>query len=391
MPGKMLLTFGLMLALALPAAAQVDSTAPNPIFYGDSVSGEVSNESFFALWTFDALASDAIIIRMSASGGLQPQIGLLDPTRTLIASSEEGAANATVTLEATLPADGSYAIVATRAARDLGTSSGSYVLSLALQSGETGQQATGFQEVTFRCGVVEIAAAATLALDAALATEGVPYRLNVYGLDGFQPYVRVTSPMGDLNDCRGGSDNTDGDIVLMPGEAPLLFEGARLEDTFELELESPRMLDRLTMTIGSQDGAPGRYMALLTGLFIDSPGQLDTLTAFVGPLAAAAGEVYVYVVALDAVNSRLDPYVRLLPDENGCDDAGRRGCEGVPSFNGAGLRLADEFSILGDRFDAGVRLRQGDLEGQIVEIGSFAGNTSGAYALVLIGTLPETR
>jgi hypothetical protein len=43
---------------------------------------------------------------------------------------------------------------------------------------------------------------------------------------------------------------------------------------------------------------------------------------------------------------------------------------------------------LGDRFDAGVRLRQADLEGQDLEIGSFSGSTSGAYALFVIGTLP---
>lgn len=388
MPGKMLLIACLLCALALPAAAQVDTTAPTPIAYGESVQGQLNADNFFALWTFDAQADDQIVIRMAAADGLQPQIGLLDPSANLVASTPDAEADTAITLEASIPADGSYTIVATRVGRDQGSSAGSYTLSLALAGADAPPATTGVQEVTFRCGADEIATAATLELGGALASEGAPYRLNVYGLEGFQTYVRITSPVGDLNYCTRGSGETESDIVLLPDEAPRIFDADMLANTFELELEDPSLLGTLTITIGSLDAAPGRYVAVLTGLFIDAPGQHDLLSAFVGPLAAAEGEVLVYALALDVVNSRLDPALRLLPSEVGCDDAGRRGCEDIPSFVGAGLRLADEFSILGDRFDAGVRLRQGDLEEQIVENGSFAGNTSGAYALVVVGSLP---
>jgi hypothetical protein len=377
----------ILLVMALPAAAQQDNLAVGALTYGDSVTGTLTQTAFFELWTFSAQAGDAVRVGMIGSGGLAPLVGLLDPNRSLIANSPEGEPNTTVSLEAVVPDDGTYTLVATRAGRDMGTSAGEYVLSLALQGGQSAPRAD-VQAVTFRCQTAEIAAAAVVELSAGLASEGVPYRLNVYGLDGFQPYVRITSPVGDLDYCRRGSDQTGGDVVLLPGEEARVFEGETLVNTFELFLETPNTLDRLRITIGSQDSAPGRYMAVLSGLSIDQPGQTDVVTAYVGPLAAAAGEVLIYAVGLDAANSRLDPYVRLLPDLTGCDDAGRRGCEQIPSVRGAGLRLAGEYSILGDRFDAGVRLRQADLEGQDLEIGSFSGSTSGAYALFVIGTLP---
>jgi len=96
----------------------------------------------------------------------------------------------------------------------------------------------------------------------------------------------------------------------------------------------------------------------------------------------------VYMVA--AENSRLDPQLELLSTGLVCDDAGRRGCEDVPSFNRAGATLheGEGTAIVGDRFDAGLRLAPGNPDPQDIELRAFDGNTTGNYVIVVIGQLP---
>ncbi len=378
--------WSILILFAFASAAAAQPNPPGDLVYGGSVSGTITDSQYFGLWRFDGLAGDPITISMAGAGGLAPQIGLLTMGGDLIASSEEGTPDGAVSLSFTLEADGLYTIVATRAGRENGSTQGSYTLSLMLSAPDAAGQ--GVREVVFRCREDEAAVAAVIQLGARLVVENTNYRINVYGLDGFQPVVRVTSTRAGTNYCLRGSRNTLGDIVMLPGEQTYLIDENASQATFELEIDEPFELGEITFTIGSAGSAPGRYLAVITGLAIDPAYEIETVLVRVGPLAAAQGEVSVYALGLDAVNSRLDPYVRLLPNETGCDDAGRRGCTDVVSMAGAGLRLADEFSILGDRFDAGVRLRQDDLDVQEVEITSFSGNTSGPYALVLIGTLP---
>ncbi|MCL4249327.1 MAG: hypothetical protein KJ065_14360 [Anaerolineae bacterium] len=374
-----------LLAVAQGVNAQGAQGIAGDIAYGLSVNGTITDDAMFQLWRFEARAGDNIRAGMQASGGLAPLIGILDSGGDLVAASPDGEVDAGVTVSYTIPADDIYTLVATRVGRDQGTTTGSYVLSLALVNPSA--PGPNAREVTFRCGTAEIASALKIVLDSSLVVEGVNYRIDVYGLDGFQTTVHITSDLEITNYCRRGNDHTGGDYVALPGETPVIIDQAMQANTFELEIDQPELLGDVNIVIGSEDAAAGRYLAVVTGLSIDAPGEQDVIQFEVGPLAAQA-DVLVYAVAVDAANSRLDPYVRLYPNDTGCDDAGRRGCEDVPSIAGAGLRLADEFSLLGDRFDAGVRLQRDDLERQFVEIGSFSGNTSGEYALVIIGTLP---
>jgi len=366
--------------------AQPTTGIAGDIAFGMSVNGTVTQDDMFQLWRFDALSGNEIQVSMQGTGGLAPLLGLLNPGGDLVAVSDDGAPDTTVSLAYTIPEDGPYMIVATRVGRDQGTTTGSYALGLALANAPVPAN-TNAHEVTFRCNAAEVATALKITLDSSLVVEGVNYRINVYGLDGFQTTVRVTSDEEVTNLCRRGNTHTLGDYIVWPGESPVIVDRALEENTFELEIDQPAQLGDLFLALGSEDAAPGRYLAVVTGLSIEAPGQHDVIELEVGPLAAQ-GDVIAYAVAVDAANSRLDPYVRLLPNEDGCDDAGRRGCEDVPSMVDAGLRLADEFSLLGDRFDAGVRLRQDDLDPQLIEIGSFSGNTSGEYALIIIGNLP---
>jgi hypothetical protein len=91
-------------------------------------------------------------------------------------------------------------------------------------------------------------------------------------------------------------------------------------------------------------------------------------------------------------NERLDPSVLLVErteESDGvvCDDAGRRGCEHVPSAVGLRVDVGDA-QWVGSRFDAGALLPPGDPQMRLLELRSFNGQTSGAYALALLGELP---
>jgi hypothetical protein len=355
------------------------------ITYGETVSGDITAEQFFDLWAFEAFAGDTIIVQMSAADGLLPLIGILASSGDVVARSEDGTFNATVSAEYVIPANGVYTIVATRVGRDQGTTTGSYTLLLDAVQLPTPDP---YQDVTFRCLEYEVATVLTLEMDDALVTPAVPYRINVYGLDGFRALVRLTSTERDPNLCRTGNHETAGDTLILPDEQPLVITPEMTVNNYELAVTNPELLGTLTVTIGSVDSAAGRYVAVISGLNIEDAAQPDRLIARVGPLAAAQGVTQVYMMSDDNANSRLDPYILLQPNEQGCDDAGRRGCLELPSFAGAGVRYDREYDLIGTRFAAGIRLRQNDLEPQILELGSFAGNTGGRYALVIMGTLP---
>jgi len=105
----------------------------------------------------------------------------------------------------------------------------------------------------------------------------------------------------------------------------------------------------------------------------------------VGPRAALYGPLDVYAVAVGD-NNRLDPVLRLIGPTGdviaSCDDAGRRGCADVLPIADAGVILNQGTRLVGDRFDAGLRLPPGWVT---LEVASFGGNTRGSYALIFVG------
>ena len=130
-------------------------------------------------------------------------------------------------------------------------------------------------------------------------------------------------------------------------------------------------------------------MAIIEGFNIDPDDDVDDLQIGVGPLAARTTSLSLYMVA--APNSRLDPYMVLLDTGETCDDAGRVGCDALPTFNGAGAVLHEGGTVTtlkGDRSDAGLVLNPGGPDFMGVQLGSRDKHTHGAYALVLVGQLP---
>jgi len=105
-----------------------------PISYGDTVSGTINQTNKFVLYTFEGEAGDQVRIGMDATAGtLDPTLFLLSPEGTQMASNDDAVLNETMNSlidNFTLPADGTYIIVATHYGVLYGGTSGTYNLSV---------------------------------------------------------------------------------------------------------------------------------------------------------------------------------------------------------------------------------------------------------------------
>ena len=244
------------------------------------------------------------------------------------------------------------------------------------------------QDVTFRCGDHIVTTVTTINFIARPDVE--QYRVSVYGLDDFQPVIQVEAGRDvEVQDCANDSQAMGGDTFTIPdGEATTLSEDEEHLNAAQLTLRGEG-LDQIELTIASIDGNPGRYMVVVDGFRVSIPEDSQQMSVRLGP-STVEGEMYAYMV--QGENTRIDPYIEWIAEGieeplASCDDAGRRGCEDVPSFDGAGVVQQDDTTIIGDRFSAGVRLAPGNPDSNILEFSSRARNATGEYAVVLIGEL----
>lgn len=398
MPWKILLLALLIMLLAAPARAQNDDIpSVLDIFYDSVVEETITEKAFWDWWTIEAGPGDILVIDMQASEGLAPLIGILDPAGNLMARSPDGEVNGLTTLEVTAPAPGRYTIVATRVGNLNGTTTGAYTLRLRRANAAVPVQSNSYQDVTWQCseenvGVFDVTTAVTLEFAEDPRPE-LSYRITVYGIDGFQPVIRVQFDVPDADEpftiCNTNADETVGDRFTLPGEEPREIDADSLDSASQLLLRGAEGMGLITLTIGSRDGATGRYLAIIEGFSIGTTDDRDIVDVRLGPLAARSSVMQVFMVA--APNSRLDPFLELPDAEMTCDDAGRAPCDFVPSFAGAGATLHEGetvTTITGDRSDAGLLLAPGSAKPMSVILRSRQADTRGSYALVLIGALP---
>ncbi len=384
----------LLLFVALPVMAQDDrGFVDAPIQYDQTVAQGITNDEFFDWYRLQATAGDIIFIEMQAADGLAPLIGLLDPALELVARSDEGEPDGIVSMEYTASESGEYTIVATRAGRDTGTTTGTYALIVSRVGGAAAPTPENpYTPVVLPCGDYEM----TTAVQLRLTDDGnqVDYfRISIYGLDGFNPVIHLVIEDAGLTDCSQDAAVMPGDSVTLPaglgGDSLTLPADTPAEGrAAQLRINSAAQLGSLVLTLGSRDGAAGRYVALIQGFTIGVE-DLDTLELRLGPLARDTA-LYVYMLA--DPTSRLDPFMQLLPEDSGisCDDAGRRGCETTPVIDGfsAFINADDGWQVTGGRFDAGLMLTPGSPDPLEVQFGSFRGSTTGGYTLLLVGELP---
>ncbi len=366
----------LLIAPGVVARAQ-DTTTMQPISYGQAVSGTITDDQFFAHWRFVTGAGDHLQIQMTGADGLRPLIGLLGPDGSLIARSDDGDIDGTVELDFTAPAIDEYRIVATRVGNQDGTTTGTYTLRIDRLNPQPTRD-PAYQDVTFLCGTVEATALVSFHFAREPEDNGA-YSLRVYGLDGFQPVIRVQT--GGDDTCTRDPADAVGDVITLPGERPITLTSASATAQIVLTSENADP-GAMLITIGSADDQPGRYLAVIGGFTIEPSTDTDDYAIRLAPRPAHDGApLLVYAVGL---NNRLDPGIS--GDLGTCDDAGRRGCEDIPSFDGAGVIFNGDTRALGDRFDAGMRIT--DADQHYLQVLSFSGTTHGDYALFLLGSLP---
>jgi hypothetical protein len=382
----------LALVTALGAGAQ-DEPDANLISPGETVEGVIDDTSFFDLWVIDAGAGDLLQIEMAAAPTLEPLLGILDPNGDLIARSveEDSTPGATLSIDYQVPEAGSYSIVATRLGNENGTSTGSYSLTVDITPAAP-ERENAYQQVEFRCGDLLVTNALTVEFSDD-RDQAAFYHISVYGLDDFDPIIRIVlTGQDDFTDCAGDSQGMTGNRLTLPDADPVTLSGDQPEGAAQLGISGAEQAGTVALTVGSRDGAPGRFVVVIDGLQIGTRGDLDLLRIGQGPLAAET-PFYVYMIGMG--EDRLDP--ALLRDEAApqdspltvCDDAGRRDCPDVPGIDGFALAEPNrDFELRGDRFDAGALLGPGapDLHGLFAA--SFRDNTTGRYALVILGELP---
>ncbi len=398
MPRKAALLVLLLIVGVLPVLAQQATLDPNTpsvldIHYGDSVHETITNAAFYDWWTIDATQGDDMVIHMTATDGLEPLIGILNGSGDLVAKSDDGAVNSTAELEYVVPATGHYTIVATRVGNLNGTSTGSYALDLR-QANAPVVNVNPYQDVTFTCKDegFDVTTAATLSF-ADDPVPGLEYRITVYGIDGFRPVIRVNFDASNAQPyelCNIDALNTVGDTFTFPGEQTQTITKDTLNQASQLALASADQMGTITLTIGSENGQAGRYMAVIEGFSIEPSNDIDGVEIRVGPLAAKTTSILAYMIA--GQNSRLDPFMKLPDSGVTCDDAGRGDCTNVPSFNRAGVTMHEDdgstVSYIGDRSDAGLLINPGNPDPVEVQLSSRESDTHGPYALLLIGSLP---
>ncbi|MBL8164395.1 MAG: hypothetical protein JNJ61_20570, partial [Anaerolineae bacterium] len=270
----------LVLLLTVPALAQSDETpSVLDIFYDSVVEETITEKAFWDWWTIEVGEGDIMVVDMQASEGLAPLIGILDPAGNLMARSPDGEVDGLTTLEVTAPAPGRYTIVATRVDNLNGTTTGAYTLRLRRANAVAPVQPDLYQDVTWQCneenvGVFDVTTAATLEF-AEDPQPGLFHRITVYGIDGFQPVIRVQFdvPEGDepFTICNTNADETVGDRFTLPGEDAREISADNLASASQLLLRGAEGMELITLTIGSRDGASGRYLAIIEGFSIETP------------------------------------------------------------------------------------------------------------------------
>jgi hypothetical protein len=386
---KFVLAFIIILLVAFPLMAQEDAPAAEPISYDSTVEDSITSVAIYDWWYVQAAEGDQMVINMQATAGLAPLIGILDVNGDLVARSQDGEPNGLVTVEYTVPADGEYRIVATRVGNENGTTTGDYQLRMR-RANPPVESVNPYQEVTFRCKDFEVTNAAVLEFSDDPDQLDF-YRINVYGMDGFVPVIRVYMASQDVTDCAQDFQAMDGDTYTLPGQDTVTVTSDLLNYASQLTIRGAKDAGTVTLTVGSKDGSTGHFLVVVEGFTINPERDTEYIQVGQGPLAGLT-PLLVYMVA--GKNERLDPSMRLLsddPESEGiiCDDAGRRGCDDVPSVNGLKVHVSvDDVDIEGGRFDAGVLLPRGATELRGIELSSFSGNTQGKYSLVLMGELP---
>jgi hypothetical protein len=113
---------------------QAALTTATPMAYGQTVSGSITGQQRFVVYSFEGQTGDIITIGMNAQGGtLDPALYLISPEGAQLDYNDdvEPGVNANSVIDqVTLPSTGTYYILATHYGLNFGGTSGTFNLAL---------------------------------------------------------------------------------------------------------------------------------------------------------------------------------------------------------------------------------------------------------------------
>ncbi|MFC1959198.1 hypothetical protein ACFLYO_00660, partial [Chloroflexota bacterium] len=359
-----------------PSAALPAEFAGLPrLHYGDAVGAMLDDVNSYRAYVFEAAGGDEIILTMENYGGdLDPMILLLDAGLDTIAQHDDivEGENRNSRLEFTIPADGYYAVLATRFEGEDGSTTGDYRLTFTSPNASMPSQTSDL-----------------LTADMLLSDNPVQGQLtDVMGV--FYTFYAAAEDVVSLEFNAAGSLQEDVLLVLLDAALNELAVSQGSELPYEV-LEDGLYVALVTRQGGPVGTAKGFYELTLYGAdsavaerlgvelvdVIEPGSSLPYGTVVEGQITDAQPTIPYYftgqtgdriTVRLDALEATLDPLVILLdPDGNELvrdDDSGGDLNAQIVSYV---LTLDGEYTLLATR------------------PGAERGTARGAYELTLTG------
>ena len=387
--------------------AQDDQPLVADINYGMSVEDTISERAFFDWWKLDVEVGDEIVVSMQADGGLQPLLGLLDEGGNLLTRSDletVAEVNGVAFLEYTALTAGQYTIIASRDGRDQGTTTGPYLLTVTNRNDEQPSRPNPFLETEFRCNEWLLTNALTFRftedflppdnIQSGQITES--YRISVYGLDGFEPVIRILSDVLQDRplDCTDSAQATVGTQLDLPVlDTPYTVTSDDTDNVAMVTLNNYSDSDALGdifVSIGAKENTSGRFIVVLEGMKLHERTDSDEFFVRRGAFASDS-TLDIYMIGYP--DTRLDSLLETLDQETDvyqvCDDIGRDDCADLSSIASSTIVIGEgEATYTADRFDAGLRIDSPDNTRIVVTFRSRELNTAGEYLVVFVGELP---
>lgn len=397
----------ILISTSIAVTAQTDEPLVAGINYGMSVQETLTDHAFFDWWQLEVTIGDTIVVSMQAAEGLQPLLGLLDADGTLMTRSD---------LEAVAEVDGVafmrhkavtaglYTIIASRDGRDVGTTTGTYLLTVTNQSDDAQSRPDPFLETEFRCDEWLLTNALTFQFsEDVLIPENVApaqitefYRVSVYGLDGFEPVIRIQSDilMDRPLDCTDSAQATEDSQLDFPFlDEPYIVTEDDADNVAMVTITNSgdgEPLGAVTINVGAKGESSGRFIVVLEGMEL---GERRDDDEFFVRRGAFASDSILDVYMIGHSDNRLDSQLGLIDDRSNldllCDDIGRGDCSDLPTIESSTILIGENGATYSpDRFDAGLRMDTSENEVSRLTFQSREHATSGEYVVVFVGELP---
>lgn len=389
------------------ATAQTEEPLVAAINYGMTVQETITDHAFFDWWQLDVAVGDVIVVSMEAAEGLQPLLGLLDSGGNLVTRSDletVAEVDGIAFMQHTAVVEGQYTIIASRDGRDVGTTTGAYLLTVTNRNDVATSRTNPFLETEFRCGEWLITNALTFEFteDVEIPDDVAPgqvteyYRISAYGLDGFEPVIRIQSTLIKDRplDCTDSAQATEGSELSLPFlDEPYTVTADNADNVAMVTITNSGDGDPLgdiTVTIGAKEGSSGRYVVVLEGMELHNRQDDDE---FLVRRGAFASDSILDVYMIGKTNNRLDSYLESYNEESNitqiCDDIGRDDCVDLLSLDTTSITISEDATVYAaDRFDSALRIDSPDNTPERFIFQSREQATFGDYIVAFVGELP---